>query len=215
MAYKLYNSPLSPYAARCRIQMYAKGLDVELLDMPGAIDVEEFVNLTPMHKVPTLDHDGVIIPESQVIAEYWEEAEKGVSLLPDDAQARAQVRLIARICDLYIMLPMGKLFGQINPKSRDEVIVKDMFEHVERGLGWLEHYIDGSAYAVGDQLTLADCVLMPVLYFVSNITPLFGRDCILCDTPAVHQYYEATQADPHVARVYEEVETAFGKMMGR
>ncbi len=214
MPYTLYNSNLSPFAARCRMQFYAKGLDVELLEMPGAISLDDFVALSPMHKVPVLVTQDHIIPESEVITEYIEEVESAVPLLPEQAAERAQVRLLARMGDLYIMVALGKLFGQINPQGRDAELVKSFFAELDKGLGWLSHYLDGSKYAVGNKLTLADCALVPTLFFAANITPLFGRDCILCDAPIVNNYYTQTLTDPVVARVHDELKKAFEQKMG-
>jgi len=214
MVYKLYNNDLSPFAARCRMQFYAKGLDVEMLGVPGAISPEDFAKLSPMHKVPILVVDDFTIPESEVIAEYIEEVETAVSLLPEGVEERAKVRLLARIGDLYIMLALGKLFGQINPQGRDQELVKFLFVELDKGLGWLAHYLDGSKYAVGDRLSLADCALVPMLFFASKITPLFGRECVLCETPIVHSYFTQTLTDPAVARVHDELEKAFEEKMG-
>ena len=214
MKYRLYNSNLSPFAARCRIQIYAKGLDVEILEMPGAISAEEFAALSPMHKVPILAADDLMIPESEVISEYIEEVETAISLMPDGAEERAKVRLLARLGDLYIMVALGKLFGQINPQGRDPELVKYLFEELDKGLGWIAHYLDGSKYAVGDKLSLADCALVPMLFFASKITPLFGRECVLCETPVVHSYFTQTLSDPAVARVHDELEKAFKEKMG-
>ncbi len=214
MAYKLYNSNLSPFAARVRIQMYAKGLDVEFVNLPGGMSAEEFATKTPLHKVPLLETEGHCIPESQVIEEYLEEVEPGVSLMPDTPEDRARARLLARIGDLYIMIPLGKLFGQINPQGRNHDLVKQLFTELDRGLGWLGHYLDGSKYAVGDKLSIADSALLPMLFFASNITPLFGRECVLYETPKVHNYYYATLEDPSVAKVHAEVEEEFAAMMG-
>lgn len=196
------------------MQFYAKELDVELLEMPGAISPGEFAALSPMHKVPILLADDLIFPESEIISEYIEEVETAVSLMPEGAAERAKVRLLARMGDLYIMVSLGKLFGQINPKGRDPELVTQLFVELDKGLGWLGHYLDGSKYAVGDKLSLADCALVPMLFFASRITPLFGRGCALCDTPVVNSYFTKTLADPAVARVHDELEKAFEEKVG-
>ena len=214
MAYKLYNSGLSPYAARCRMQIYAKGLDVELVNVPDDISPEDFGALTPLRKVPILADGDLIIPESQVIAEYLEDMETAVALMPEAAADRATVRLLSRIGDLYLMVPLGKLFGQINPQGRDPELVKQLFAELDKGLSWIGNYLDGSQYAVGGKLSIADCTLVPMLFFTSNIMPLFGRDCVLCETPVIHNYFSTVLSDPAAARVYEELESAFKEKMG-
>ena len=169
---------------------------------------------SPTSGAPPVSGD-TVIPESEVIVEFLEDVEPDVSLLPSTPEGRAQARLLARIGDLYIMVPLGKLFGQINPQGRDAKLVKDLFGELDKGLGWLAHYLDGSKYAVDGELSIADCALIPMLFFASKITPLFGRDCVLCDAPKVHDYFHATLEDEAVARVHKELEQAFDEMMGR
>lgn len=215
MILKLYNAQLSPYAARCRMQIYAKNLDVELLEMPGTIPPEEFAKLTPMHKVPALDADGKIIPESQIICEYLEGKFPEPPLLPVALEARVEMSLLCRLADLYVMTPMGHLFGQINPQARDECVCDQFCGDLEKGLGWLDAYLDGSAYAVGDTLTLADCALVPVLFFAERISPMFGYEDILARAPNIKAYYQAMQKDPIAARVIGELDSALNQMQGR
>ena len=209
---KMYNSALSPYAARCRVQIYAKGLDVELIDYPTGVTPEELARLSPIAKVPVLQNGDLIIPESQVICEYLEEACEGPSLRPDDPAALARVRLLARITDLYIMAPLGQLFGQINPAGRDPHIVDKGLTDLTKGLEWLNAYLDGVKYAVGGSLSLADCALMPTLFFVTQVGPMFGRADLISSFGKIHGYYEASLTDPHIARVVGEVADALKKM---
>ncbi|MGK2741338.1 glutathione S-transferase family protein [Tepidicaulis sp. LMO-SS28] len=215
MTLKLYDAQLSPFAARCRMQIYAKNLEAEFLEMPGAISPEDFAALTPMHKVPALDIDGEIIPESQIICEYLEARFPDRPLLPESIEERMRVSLIARIGDLYLMEPMGELFGQINPQGRNEEMCDCLYGEMEKALGWIDFYLDGTAYAVGETLSLADCALMPILFFADRISPMFGSQNAFQKTPNLAAYYEATQKDPVVARVMQELDEALAKMQGR
>ncbi len=53
-----------------------------------------YVALNPKGVVPTLDHDGRIVIESNLIIEYLEEAvPEAPRFRPDDAHARARMRL--------------------------------------------------------------------------------------------------------------------------
>ena len=64
MPLRLYQSDLSPYAARVRILAHAKGLKFESLPpLGGALKSEAYLALNPLGKVPCLDHDGTVLPE--------------------------------------------------------------------------------------------------------------------------------------------------------
>jgi len=211
---KLYNAQLSPFAARCRLSIYAKGLDVEMIDVgPGAVP-PELDTLTPMHKVPLLVHGDVVVPESETICEYLEDLGAGTPLRPAGAPALARMRLLARIGDLYIMEPMGELFGQINPQGRDQALVDREMAELEKGIGWLEYYLDGSPFAVGDRLSLADCALVPMLFFFDQIGPMFGHASPLKTYPSAEAYYKGIREHPAAAKVVAELDAALRRMMG-
>jgi glutathione S-transferase len=215
MSMKLYNAQLSPFSARVRIAIYAKGLPVEIVDGFSTPELErELEELNPMHKVPTLLFNGEALPESEVICEYLEDLNLGVSLRPSDAKATARMRLLARIGDLYILDPMIELFGQINPKGRDVALVELKLAELTKAMKWLAFYLDGAPYAVGGRLSLADCALAPMIFFYEQIGPMFGFADPFKDIPTVKSYYHGIRNDPHVARVLAEVEAALRKAMG-
>lgn len=212
MTMKMYDSPLSPYAARVRIALYAKNLDVERIQPVDRV-AGELEAATPLAKLPTFVHDGNVVPESEVINEYLEDIGTLPSLRPRDPLICARMRVLARICDLYIMYPMGELFGQISPVGRDQSIVDTQMAELHEAMGWLDSYLDGSPYAVGQQLSLADCALAPVLFFFEQIGPMFGNATPLKAYPDTQAYFVGIQKDPHVGRVLAEVDATLRKMM--
>ena len=167
-----------------------------------------------MAKVPTLVLDDVVVPESEVICEYIEDLGLGPSLRPESAQDKARMRLLSRIGDLYVMEPMTKLFSQINPKGRDQALVDRELAELTKGMNWLAKYLDGSPFAVGDRLTLADCTLAPMLYFYAQIGPMFGAAEPFKNIPTVGKYYDGLRSNPHAKRVIDELDLALAKVMG-
>ena len=166
MGMKLYNSQLSPFSARFRIAAYAKGLDIEIVNaFTDPVLLAELEKINPMRMVPTLVSGSLVLPESEVICEYFEDIGLEPSLRPADAEGRARMRLLSRIGDLYVMTPMTKLSGQISPKGRDLALVERELAELASGIGWLGHYLDGSPFAVGGRFSLADCTLAPILFF--------------------------------------------------
>jgi glutathione S-transferase len=109
---RLYDLDLSPFAARCRLVVYKKGLGdrVELAPPPGGGPRSEaYRAINPIGKVPTLVlEDGTAIPESQVIAEYLEERFPEPPLMPPNPEGRARARLPVRVAELYLLPPLGR-----------------------------------------------------------------------------------------------------------
>ena len=105
----LYGSDLSPFVQRIKMQLAAKGLAYEYAPPTGGFKSDEYLAINPIGKIPCLVTDSAMsIPESEVIAEYLEEAFPKPHLRPKKAEERAQVRLITRLTDIYLSPAMGK-----------------------------------------------------------------------------------------------------------
>jgi len=217
---KLYQSNLSPYASRCRIQIYAKGIeDVDYVEPPGGLASDEYKQINPSGKIPALEVDGRVLGESSVICEYLEDRFPTPSLRPDDAFQRAQARQIAQIGDFYILGPLFVLLPMMNPADRVENVVDEQVALLRKNLALLEKTMvdagyDSGAYAVGNSLSLADCALVPALFVAMNIAPAFGMAAPLEATPKLVDYWQAILKDEHCARVHEEMVEGLKARMG-
>jgi glutathione S-transferase len=213
---KLYQTYTSPFPTRVRLCLYAKGLDVEIIEPPGFHATPEskgdYFSINPIGRVPTLiTDDGRPLPESEVICEYLEDAYPDPPLLPPDPWGRAQVRLISRLCDFYLVMAMRPLFtasGQ-SRKRWDQASIDRGLEAVETALGYIEAYIGDAGYAVGDKLTWADGALVPQLMLSYEWAPtLFGSESPLGKHPKLARYWEAIAKDPIAARLLQETRDA-------
>ena len=146
---KLYSANLSPFAARPRIAIYAKGLAVEILPPPDGPGSDAYKAINPTGKVPCLvTSGGECIPESDAIVEFFEDAFPDQSpLRPVSAEDKAKARVLARVADLYVMGPMSKLFGQLNPATRDQAVTDAQLAELEKGLDGLNVFLSGQAFA--------------------------------------------------------------------
>ncbi|MCE9521105.1 MAG: glutathione S-transferase family protein [Alphaproteobacteria bacterium] len=209
---KLYNADLSPYASRVRMQLYLKGIKAELVAVAaGGSHTAEYAKMNPLEKIPTLDDGGFYLPESSAIMEYLEDTHPTPSLRPTDAKERAKMRVLFNIADQYLLTPLFELFEQANPATRDAKKVDAGITDLSKALGALEHFVSGGKYAQGSSATLADCALVPALFFVGAIGPFFGQSNLM--GPKVKAYYTAIQTDPHAAKVVQELGTALADYM--
>ena len=206
---KLISAGLSPYASRARLAIYAKGLDIEIVTPPGGgAKSAEFLALNPIGKVPALVlDDGSVIPESDTIVEYLEDAFPTPSLRPASAEDKAKARLLARIAELYLMAQGGGLFGQMNPATRDQAVVDAAFEKLDETLAYLNVFMGPGPYAVGASLTTADCGLAPVMFFMGVFGQVFGRADLLARHPKVAAYAAHLPSNRHVQKLYGELQT--------
>ena len=210
---KLYNANLSPYASRVRIVIYAKSLPVEIVAPPGGQGSAEFKKLNPTGKVPALAVDGHVIPESEVINEYLEDRFQTPSLRPTDPLARARMRALSRFTDLYLAQHVRALFGQMNPATRDTKLVGEKLAELDTRLDQLEQLIVAGPYAAGPELTLADCALCPVFFFLTRLVPAVGGKNPLDGRPKLARVGETVAKHPAVAKVLDEMGAAMAEMM--
>jgi glutathione S-transferase len=213
----LYNFDVSPFAARCRLAIYRKALPIEIVPPPeGGPRSDEYRALNPMGKVPALVlDDGAVIPESEVILEYLEDRFPDPALRPELPEARARMRLLSRIGDLYLMPPMGRLFGQTRPETRDASVVDAAMTEVGQALDFIEHFIAPDGWSASEGCSLADCTLVPLLFLLTRLLPGFGLTEPLASRPKTRAYWRRVQADPVVARVLAEMEAGLARMAGR
>lgn len=209
---KLYNVNLSPYAGRVRMQLYIKGLKAEVVPPPGGgIHTPEYAKINPLERIPAFDDGGFILPESSAILEYIEDIHPNPSLRPMDPKDRARMRVLFNVADLYVLGALTKLFNQANPQTRDAKIVDGALTDLAKALKGLDHYLSGGKYAQGSSPTLADCAIVPALFFVNALGPFFGQGDLMAATPKVKAYWASVQTDPHIAKIVEELGVALAE----
>ena len=212
---KLYSMNLSNFATKCRLVIYEKGANVQIAEIPGGnMKSAEYLKINPLGKIPTLDADGMIIPESETINEYLEEKFPNPPLLPKSPEDRARVRSFTRYHDLYLDPPIRALFAHLNPKSRDEKVVNEKLTEIQARLDQLETMLaPAGGFAAGDY-SLADCALVPTTFFYTNMLPGFGAKPPLEDRPKWAAWWTKVQTRPAVGKVLGEMGAALKAMMG-
>lgn len=220
---KLYQTYVSPFPSRVRLLLYAKGIDVEIVEPPGfhssAESKGDFAAFNPMERIPVLLlDDGRALPESEVICEYLEDIFPEPTLRPASPWARAQARLIARICDIYLVMAMIPLFQAVGQPRADwnTARIENALHEIQKALDYLEEYIGVDGYAVGTSLTQADGALLPQLILAYEWAPrLFGSESLLGTHPKLSSYWAAIQSDPIASRIIGETRDAIDDAIER
>jgi glutathione S-transferase len=204
---KLYSGDLSPYSAKVRMQIYAKGIDDIPLERPAAFPTLAWREISPIGRIPVLElSEGDVIPESEVIAEYLEEIYPTPRLLGASPRESAAIRTLSRLADIYLLNNMFMLSGQTRRSTRSEAVRDLLAGQVIRGLEALEQMIGGEGgYALLGRITLADCTLVPALFMIENVLPATDTPDPLPDNPKVAAYWRSIQRDPSAARVLVEL----------
>ena len=202
---KLYTGDLSPYSAKVRMQIYAMGITDIAFELPTEFFLGRMKDVSPIGRIPVLETDDGIIPESEVIAEYLDDLYPDRSLAGATPRIRADVRLLSRIADIYLMNNIFMVLPQINRKTRVDAIRDLLIGQVVRGMGALEQHIGVGDFAVGDRLTRADCSLVPALFLCEHTVPRLDVDNPILATEKVAAYWEKIQKNEHAAKVLDEM----------
>jgi glutathione S-transferase len=209
---KLYSADLSPYSARVRMQIYAKGLSDIVVELPDHWGMPKFRERFPIGRVPILDIDGDMLPESEVIAEYLEDICPEPSLRGAGPRETAHIRMLARLGDIYILnnvFMLARLTGALSRRTpsaaREDAVSQQLADEVVRNLGALDKFIGKDGFACSGRMTLADCALVPGLFFVETVMPAAGVDAPIPALASVAAYWAAIQNNEHAAKVLIEL----------
>ncbi|MGK3986622.1 glutathione S-transferase family protein [Sorangium sp. So ce136] len=205
----LHGSAGSPFFSRVRMQAYAKGLEVEL--RRTAQRTPEFQRMNPLGKIPVLEHDGFVLPESLVICEYLEDAFPTPSLLGDTPEARARVRLVVRTVDLYCGGVMSLLRAASDPSFKIDAAAERA--GLDKGLDALEIFLVGDGFAASKALSLADCTLVPWLFYATMLTK--QGDDSLTRRPKLARYVEFIGAQELTRTIWGEMDEAYRAFLTR
>ena len=207
---KLCGFHLSNYHNKLRIALLEKGVAFE--EDPGCSpsQKDEFLARSPIGKVPFLElEDGRRLAESEVIAEYLEEAYPQKPLLPKDPYERAKVRELITFMELHLELVARRLYGQVFFK-RDvsEEVKQSAQKDLAKGIRAFKTLVRFDPYIAGKALTLADCAAFVHLPLVSLATKhAFGRD-FLEEMPQVKPYLKMLGERPAFSKVNEDRKAA-------
>ncbi|XP_037786119.1 glutathione S-transferase 1-1-like isoform X2 [Penaeus monodon] len=163
MPIDLYYMPLS---APCRsVMLTAKAVGIELnlklLNLPAGEHMKpEFVAINPQHCIPTLVDGNLKLWESRAICTYLiAKYAEDDSLYPSDPKTRALV-------DRLLYFDMGTLYHRFGEYVYpvmfygQEKLEPAKLEKLHEALGWLDGFLAGHDWAAGNNITVADFVLV-------------------------------------------------------
>jgi glutathione S-transferase len=214
MTMKLHSWDVSPYAARVRMQIYAKGLTDIATEQTSFFLTQKCYEDHPLSRIPLLEIDGGdAIPESAVIAEYLEEIYPEPSLLGATPRENAHIRTLARIGDLYLIntaFTLASLTRTLAAQTPDptgvESIATLLSGQLASSIRTLDRMIGRDGFACLGRLTLADCALVPALSYVQYMLLNRGFADPIAANVNVAAYHDAIQRQECAACVLAEFE---------
>jgi glutathione S-transferase len=178
-----------------------KGVDYVLTET--LLGAPELRRVHPFGKMPVLRVGDFTLCESKAIATYLDRSFPGPLLIPADPRLAALTEQWVSLINTAFdpLLVRRFLLAYAAPKTADgkpdRQAIEVMTPAVREQLGVLEEAVTGTGYLVGDQFTLADIYLLPILHYVSQlpegVAPL---------APATHlgRYFQRHAARPSFER---------------
>ena len=164
----------------------------------GDQKTEDFSKMTPIGKVPVLEHDGEYLFESGAICRYVANVSDS-ALYPNDALQRARVDQWMDFFSCHLGHWLNTLFYQIVIKSKfglggpDEESVAEARKFASKQLGMLNSHLEGSDWLANDALSIAD------LFAFAYVEQYRAVGLSLDDCANVKAWFDRIESRPSIA----------------
>ncbi|MFT5034136.1 MAG: glutathione S-transferase [Bacteroidia bacterium] len=212
----LYSLPHSPYAARVRLMLKLKSIDAQIVAPLGGLGSEQFKALTPTGKVPALQVGELNLPESIAIMEFLEERFSDYPTLRGSDLERAWNRSASRFIDLGLAPALFPLFAQLQANPKDKALIANSLAELKKQVAVLAQFVERAPGELLDAKSpgFFDCVLAPVMFYVTTVAPLFGDTGILDSQDGLAAWWAEIQQHEQVSVLLEEMRAGLAAMMG-
>lgn len=166
---RLYSGTTCPYSHRCRIVLYEKGMDFEVIDVDLMSRAEDIAVINPYNKVPVLVERDLVLYEANIINEYIDERFPHPQLMPPDPVMRGRARLFLHRFEqeLYSHVGVIEQGGKTADKAR--AVIRD-------NLTQLAHILTRQKFLLGDEFSMLDVAIAPLLWRLEHYGIQMGKD---------------------------------------
>lgn len=155
----LYSGMTCPFSHSCRFVLYEKGCEFEIQD----IDMYQPMDVTPYNpygEVPILRERDLTLYQADVINNYIDERFPHPQLMPPDPMQRARARLFSYVLNREVFSHVRLLEN----RNASEEIHNAARNKLRDQLTVIGTRLNAGAYLLGDEFTLLDVSLAPVLW---------------------------------------------------
>ena len=154
----LYSGTTDPYSHRCRIVLFEKGMDFQVIDVDLANKPEDLAVINPHNEVPVLVERDLVLQQANIINEYIDERFPHPQLMPADPVMRARARLFLYHFEEQLFAHIGDIeSGNAKVADKARVIVRD-------NLTQIVPLFSRQQYILGDEFSMLDVAIAPLLW---------------------------------------------------
>ncbi len=167
---RLYSGTTCPYSHRCRIVLFEKGMDFEVIDVDLMNKSEDVATINPYNKVPVLVERDLVLYEANIINEYIDERFPHPQLMPPDPVMRGRARLLLHRFE-------QELYSQVDVIEHGVVKSADKARGVIRdNLTQFAQILTRQKFLLGDEFSMLDVAIAPLLWRLDHYGIQMGKD---------------------------------------
>jgi RNA polymerase-associated protein len=155
---KLYSNTTDPFSHRCRIVLFEKGMDFEVIDVDLADKSEDLSILSPYSDSPVLEERDLVLTDPNIINEYIDERFPHPQLMPADPVMRARARLFLKDMENELFIHMKDLESKETKKRESAKKI------VTNTLIMLSPILDKQLFLLHDEYSMLDVAMAPLLW---------------------------------------------------
>jgi glutathione S-transferase len=129
----------------------------------------------PFGKVPAFEHDGFALYETQAIMRYIDERFPGTALQPEDVHEFSRMNQLIGILDAYAwpsiagVILYNRMLVPRQGGTADEAAIAAALPRARLCLDEIDRLMADNRFLAGPHLSLADLMVVPLLYYFGNI----------------------------------------------
>ena len=157
---KLYSGTSCPFSHRCRIVLFEKGMDFEILDVDIHSKPEDLAVMNPYNEVPVLVERDLTLYESNIINEYIDERFPHPQLMPADPVMRARTRLMLFNFERELFIHV-KTLEDASTSKKD---LEKARATIRDSLTQIAPIFSKQKFMLGEEFSMLDVAIAPLLW---------------------------------------------------
>ena len=159
----LYSGTTDPYSHRCRIVLFEKGMDFQVIDVDLANKPEDLAVINPYNQVPVLVERDLVLSEANIINEYIDERFPHPQLMPPDPVMRARARLYLHEFEKGLFSHIADI--ESGDPQKAEAARKAISDNLTL---YLVPILTKQSYLLGDDYSMLDVAVTPLLWRLTH-----------------------------------------------
>jgi len=168
---KLYSNSIDPFSHRCRIVLFEKGMDFEVIDVDLNNKPEDLSILSPYSDCPVLEERDLVLTDPNIINEYIDERFPHPQLMPADPVMRARARLFLKDMENELFIHMK------NIEAKESKVRENARKVVTNTLIQLNPILDKQEFLLHDEYSMLDVAMAPLLWRLDYYDIKLGNQC--------------------------------------